>query len=106
MNDPGYVLLAILLMAAVTFALRALPFVAGHAIRHHPLVRRLGEALPLAILVLLVLDTAAGQARAHAGWPWPETIAVLVTVLLQWRIRRPLLAMAAGTVLYILLRAV
>lgn len=105
MIAAAYALAAIALMAAVTFALRALPFVAGRWLRTQPLVRRLEAMLPLAIMTLLVLDTARGQALARGGWPWPEALAVVVVLALQLRLRRPLLAMAAGTVLYMLLRA-
>ena len=46
MIDSTYALKAIVAMALVTFALRALPFVAAEWLEHHPVVRRLGRFLP------------------------------------------------------------
>ena len=105
MTDTGYILTAIALMALVTILLRALPFIAGHWLRRHPLVHKLGASLPLSIMVLMLIDSAAGQARAHGGLPWQEMAAVVVVALLQWRTRQTLLSIAAGTALYVGLRA-
>ncbi|CAM5787436.1 branched-chain amino acid transporter permease [Castellaniella caeni] len=105
MTDTDYVLITILLMGAVTLGLRALPFIAGHWLRRHALVQKLGDTLPLSIMVLLLVDTLAGQARQHAFGPWPELLAVAVVMLLQWRTRQTLLSIVAGTALYMVLRA-
>ena len=104
MIDSTYALKAIVAMALVTFALRALPFVAAEWIEHHPVVRRLGRFLPLAIMLLLELHSALGAARAHAGAPWPELAGVLLTAALQWWRKNALLSILAGTGLYVLLR--
>ena len=104
MIDSTYALKAIVAMALVTFALRALPFVAAEWIEHHPVVRRLGRFLPLAIMLLLVLHSALGAARAHAGAHIPELAVVALTAALQgWR-KNALLSILAGTGLYVLLR--
>lgn len=101
--SSSYVLLAILGAALVTLVLRAVPFAAAGWLRRHRIVHKLGDQLPLAIMVLLVVHTAHGHAAGHAGWPWPELLAVIVASLLQWRLRQPLLSIAVGTVLYMLL---
>ena len=75
-----YVVSVIVAMAIVTFALRALPFVAAQWLQKHSVVQRLGEFLPLAIMTLLVVHSAAGSAQQHAGGPWPELAAVALTV--------------------------
>ncbi|MBV2182146.1 AzlD domain-containing protein [Castellaniella sp. MT123] len=105
MTDTPYVLIVIVLMGAVTLALRALPFVAGHWLRRHPLVHKLGNTLPLSIMVLLLVDTVTGQARNNPAGPWQELLAVALVVLLQWRTRQTLLSIVAGTALYMVLRA-
>lgn len=104
MTDTDYVLITILLMCAVTLGLRALPFIAGHWLRRHALVQKLGDTLPLSIMVLLLVDTVAGQARQHTLGPWPELLAVAIVMLLQWRTRQTLLSIVAGTALYMVLR--
>lgn len=105
MTDSGYVLSVIVLMAAVTLALRALPFLAGRWLRRHALVRKLGDGLPLSIMVLLLADSIAGQVRGNPAGPWQELLAVAAVVLLQWRTRQTLLSIVAGTALYVALRA-
>ena len=67
MIDTYYAIAVIALMALITFALRALPFVASRWLQSHPAVRRLGRFLPLAIMTLLLLHTLVGSAREHAG---------------------------------------
>ena len=79
MIDTAYALQGIAVMALVTFALRALPFVAAQWLEHHPIVHRLGRFLPPAIMLLLVVHSMLGQARDHAGGPWPEMAAVAIT---------------------------
>lgn len=101
MSNIIYVAVAIAGMALVTFVLRALPFAAGPWLRRHRVVYKLGNNLPLAIMVLLVAHTAWGHAQDRGGFPWLEALAILVVVFLQWRLRQPLISIAAGTALYV-----
>src|SRR5699024_8532816 len=100
MSHIVYVTVAIVGMALITFVLRALPFAAGPWLRRHRVLYKLGNNLPLAIMVLLVVHTAWGHAHDRGGLPWLEALAILVVVILQWRLRQPLLSIAAGTALY------
>lgn len=104
MIDSLYVLGAIAVMALVTFALRALPFVAAQWLQRHAIVRRLGEFLPLAIMTLLLVHSAAGLAREHPAGPCFELIAIGLTVVMQWKYRNALLSILLGTVVYVSLR--
>lgn len=104
MIDVGYVLGVIVAMGLVTFALRALPFVAAQWLQKHPVVERLGQFLPLAIMTLLLVHAATGAALEHPAGPWPELLAVALVVALQWRNRNALLSILAGTCAYVLMR--
>ena len=104
MIETYYAIAVIALMALITFALRALPFVASRWLQSHAIVRRLGRFLPLAIMTLLLLHTLVGSAREHASGPWPELLCAGLAAGLQWRSRNPLLSILAGTGLYVLLR--
>ncbi|MCC2597126.1 AzlD domain-containing protein [Pusillimonas sp. MFBS29] len=99
-----YVLGVLAAMAAVTFALRAIPFFAAQWLRNNPLIRHLGRFLPLAIMTLLVLHSVVGLAGQHAAKPWPELAALALTVLAQWKTRNPLVSIAAGTFVYVVMR--
>lgn len=104
MIDSSYVLGVIAAMGLVTFALRALPFVGAQWLQNHPVVQRLGEFLPLAIMTLLLVHSVTGAALEHPAGPWPELVAVALVVFLQWRSRNALLSIVVGTCLYVLIR--
>jgi branched-subunit amino acid transport protein AzlD len=91
-------------MGLVTFALRALPFVGAQWLHKHPLVQRLGQFLPLAIMTLLTIHSAAGSAREHAAGPFPELVAIALVAVLQWRTRNALLSILVGTAAYVAMR--
>jgi branched-subunit amino acid transport protein AzlD len=104
MIDTTYALGVLAAMAAVTFGLRALPFLAARFLQSHPLVQRLGRFLPLAIMTLLLLHTLVGSAKENPSGPWAELAAVATVMTLQWWRRHALLSILAGTALYVLLR--
>ena len=104
MIDPAASAAAIAAAAAVTFGLRALPFLAARWLRAHPAVQRLGRFLPLAIMTILLLHALAGAAGSHPGGPWPELAAAALAIGLQWTWRQPLPSILAATALYVLLR--
>lgn len=104
MDDSTYVTLTIIAMGAVTFAIRALPFITGRWLQQHPQVQRLGRFLPLSIMVLLTLHSLLDIANSWAGNLWPEVVALALVVGLQWRLRQALLSTGVGTLLYLWLR--
>jgi branched-subunit amino acid transport protein AzlD len=104
MIEDKYVIVVIAVMALVTFALRALPFLADQWLKKHPAVQRLGQFLPLAIMTLLLLHSGTSAAREHTAGPWPELLAVALVVLLQWRTKNALLSIVVGTAVYVLMR--
>ena len=104
MIETRYVIGVIAAMGLVTFALRGLPFVAAQWLNKHPIVQRLGAFLPLAIMTLLTVHSAAGSAREHPVGPWPELAAIALVAILQWRTRNALLSILLGTGAYVLMR--
>ncbi|OXR49590.1 branched-chain amino acid ABC transporter [Pusillimonas sp. T2] len=104
MSDTDYVWAVIAVMAGVTFALRALPFVAGRWLRRQGLVHKLGATLPLSVMTLLLLHTMVGATRENPAGIWQEGIAVLLVIVLQWRTRNTLLSIVMGTAAYLLMR--
>jgi len=104
MIDSGYVVAVLVAMGLVTFALRALPFVAAQWLQKHPAVQSLGEFLPLAIMTLLLTHAVVGAAQDDSNGPVPELIAVVLVAGLQWRGKNALWSILAGTGLYVALR--
>lgn len=104
MTDNLYVISVIAAMALVTFALRALPFVAGQWLQKHPMVHHLGQFLPLAIMTLLLVSSTMAAMGKDPASPWPEVAAVLLVALVQWFSKNALLSILLGTGLYVLLR--
>lgn len=104
MIDNLYVASAIVAMGLITFALRATPFLGAQWLKRSPLAGRLGEFLPLAIMTLLTVHAMVGDALDDARGPWPELLAIVPIVVLQWKQRNALLSILVGTAFYVLLR--
>ncbi|WP_295626413.1 branched-chain amino acid transporter permease [uncultured Corynebacterium sp.] len=121
MPDSGYVLLSLLVMGAVTVALRWAPFLFIKSLRGSELVRFLGVTMPVGVMVALVAYTmvdrmglvgsgdggasaegAAAVAGDPGGW-WAAPLALAVTVILHlWR-RNAAVSILVGTALYVVL---
>lgn len=101
MND-WYVFSAVVAMGAVTFLIRALPFMGARWLRGSPRVRRIGVFLPPAIMALLLVHSARDLGLQAPNQLLPTIVSVLVVLGLQLYKRQPLLSIAAGTVLYML----
>lgn len=102
--DATTSLLIILVVAAVTFATRLVPFLIFPPGRETPkVVQYLGAVLTPAVIGMLVVYCLKNIAIMHAPYGIPELIAVLVTVILHVWKRNNLLSIGMGTVLYMLL---
>jgi len=102
--DSVFAAKAIGCMAAITIALRALPFIGAAHVHKFPRLLRLGRFLPPAIMTLLLLHTVRASVAGHEGDLWPELLATATAILLQWRTRQPLLSILAATGLYVAIR--
>lgn len=100
--STAYVVMAIAAMGAVTFLIRALPFLAARWLRHSPVVRQVGAFLPPAIMTLLLIHSVRDLSDQSSSHILPTLVAVLVVLALQAYKRQPLLSITAGTVLYML----
>lgn len=99
-----YVVIIILLSAAVTFGLRALPFALfGRGKTVPPIIKKLGDLLPYAVIAALVVyclkDVTTFGAVDNAKI-LGASAAVVVTHL--WK-RNTILSITVGTVLYMIL---
>lgn len=101
MNN-GHALLLILVMAAVTFFLRALPFIAFR--KHTPAgLLYLGRVLPYAVMGILVVYCLRNTSFLSGNHGIPEAAACLTVLLLhKWK-HNTILSIVAGTVVYMIL---
>ena len=103
-----YALLVLVSVGLLSFVLRALPFAVFGAKGNPPAaIRFVGRLLSPAAIAILVaycyageIVKAAGAGLAAGAAPWA---AGLLTLALQFRFRNPLLSIAAGTALYMML---
>ncbi|MFC9397498.1 branched-chain amino acid transporter permease [Streptomyces sp. NPDC057027] len=105
MPDTTYAIAAVLVAAAVTWALRALPFAALAPLRASSTVQYLSTRMPAGIMIILVVyclhDLPVTEVRAVA-----PLVALAVTVGLHlWR-RNALLSILGGTTVHVLLTSI
>lgn len=96
--------LMVFLIAAITIGLRALPFLIFPEGRSIPkLVTRLSNALPCAVMGMLVVYCLRNVNLLRSPFGLPELLAVGITVVCHIWKRNTLLSILTGTVSYILL---
>lgn len=95
----GYVLAALLVMFAVTVALRAAPFLALSMLKGSAVVDFLGRTMPAGVMLILVMYTLRDV--GPATW-LPAAVGLAGTIAVHlWR-RNAALSTVVGTVLYLL----
>jgi len=104
MNATVYTLLAVLVCAAVTFALRLAPFALFSGKRGMPpSVHRLAKKMPAAIIAVLVVYCLKGLPAGTLSDAGLTLFCVAVVVVLHLWKKNTLLSIAGGTVLYMAL---
>lgn len=104
MSGLSYLLLAMAVMTAATFATRAAPFWLLRPHSQHPLVLHLGRYLPPAVMTLLVMYSLKDVPLLSAPYGLPHWLAIGTTAAVHlWR-RNALLSIATGTGLFMWLQ--
>ena len=99
-----YFLLAVSVSAAISFLLRALPFLLFHGDKKMPeWLAHLGSVLPSAIMAVLIVYCLRGAKGDLTHTGVPGLIAALLTaVTFRWK-HRTLLSIFLGTAVYMLM---
>ena len=98
-----HAIILIAVMAVITFALRALPFLIFGKRETPKFIVYLGKVLPYAMMGMLVVFCFKGVKITQYPYGLPELIAGTITVALHaWR-RNTLISILCGTVSYMLL---
>lgn len=109
MSDINYMIILVVITGAITFLLRAFPFIAfSRGGKTPPVIVYLGKVVsPAAIAMLVVYCFAiyfkSRPISAVTGWGAAEICAGSVVVALQLYKRNPLLSIIAGVVIYMIL---
>lgn len=100
----SYSMIIIIVIAAITFALRATPFILFSKSGTTPnVITYLGNALPPAVMGMLIIYCLKNTDVFNMPFGASEFIAVLSVVLLHlWR-KNNLLSILGGTVIYMFL---
>jgi branched-subunit amino acid transport protein AzlD len=102
MADTAQIAATVLVSAAITWALRALPFAVLAPMRRSVVVRYLSLHMPLGVMVILAFYTVRNVPTAGALPRWSAVAALAVTVGLHlWR-RNALLSIVGGTLTHVL----
>ena len=103
MNDMIYLTGAIAVIALVTWALRALPFI---LFGNRPLpdtMKYLGRVLPPAIMTILVIYCLRDTKLTAFPFGIPELVSCLMIIILQAVKKNMYLSIIAGTACYMIL---
>lgn len=112
----GYIAAVMVIVFAVDFALRALPFAALEPLRESDIVQALARWMPAGVLAILAVATFVGAAWPGQGvslaevdsatsWRWvPAVVASVATIAIHLVLgRRTLWSVGGGTVTFMLL---
>jgi len=103
MNNTIYPLAVIGVIAVVTWALRAFPFLLFGNRPLPKVIRYLGRALPPAIMTVLVIYCLRDISFSQSPFGIPELAACALVVILQAVRKNMYLSIIAGTVCYMVL---
>lgn len=94
-------ILLIVVIAAVTFMTRVLPFVAFEN-RNYPIIEYLGDVLPYSIMAMLVVYCLKNVNLLSGNHGICEIIGVASVIILHVWKRNTLLSIIGGTIIYML----
>ena len=103
MNNTMYPIAVIGVIAVVTWALRAFPFLLFGNRPLPKVIRYLGKALPPAIMTVLVIYCLRNTSFSQSPFGIPELAACALVVILQVARKNMYLSIIAGTVCYMIL---
>jgi branched chain amino acid efflux pump len=101
--DASYLTKGILVMAAATYLTRVVPFLLPKRLREDAHLQYLGERLPPAVMLLLVVYCLKGVRFSAAPYGLPELLAVAVVAGLHLWKRHGLLSIGVGTACYLVM---
>lgn len=103
MPEPGYIIAAVLISSAVTWALRAVPFTVLAPLRHSALLPYLNENMPVGIMPILIFYTVRNVPPSLTPVTIAITAGLAVTAGLHiWR-QNAVTSVIGGTAVHVTL---
>lgn len=104
-QDYLHAIITILILAVITFLIRALPFLLFRGNKTVPeFVTYLGKVLPYALIAMLVVYCLKDVSFLQGGtYGIPEAISIIFIVIIHKLKHNMLLSVGLGTVLYMVL---
>lgn len=96
-------IVAIIIMSAVTYFLRALPFIAFKDRKTPAFINYLGKYLPYSVMAMLVVYCLKGIKLLSGNHGIPELVSSIVVVILHVWKKNTVLSVILGTACYMLL---
>lgn len=103
MNEYVYPIAAIAVIALITFALRAFPFLLFGNKPLPKVILYLGKVLPPAIMTILVIYCLRSTDFTYSPFGLAEVVASLLVIILQIIKKNMYLSIIVGTVCYMVL---
>lgn len=101
--NKQYTLIAILIIAAVTFAIRVAPFILfGKGKTTPKYVTYIGSYLPPAVMSMLIIYCLRNVSLSRFPFGLPELIGIAVVALLHLWKRNNLISIIGGTAMYMI----
>lgn len=101
----NYIIAIIAVTTAITFSLRAAPFVFLSKVRDSETLAYLGAAMPAGVMLILVIFTLQDVTFASADSWMPPAAGVLTTLGVHLAFRKVLVSLLAGTGMFALVLA-
>lgn len=95
-----YVLTGIIVIGAVTFLLRALPFMMGRYLHRYAFIQYVQNRLPLVMMFILTVYASNLVKKQSIEQALPILIALLMISLCQLLLKNTLLSIGLGVLLY------
>ncbi len=100
MTPDATMLSVVLTISAVTFVLRAAPFLAMERIDRSSFLKYLGVRMPVGVMIILVAFTVKDENFFSYPYGVPHLLPATLTILLYIRLRNPLVGILAGLLLH------
>lgn len=97
-------MIAILMMSAITFSQKCLPFLVLSSIKNNKFIYHLAEYLPPSVMLILTLYALKLQWKGYATPTLIPIIPAFITAILHLRFRQTLLSILGGVISYALMQ--